>query len=94
MPAKAAAPVEAHGPGRLKPMHPSDEVRFGRLQHEVIVVAHQDIIMHAPTGALASLFKSRQKCPPILIVPINGLAPVTTVKNVVDGSWELNAYFT
>ena len=59
----------------------------------MVVIAHQHPGMHAPDGARTSLPKRFEKAPPVRIVIENRLAPVPTIKNVVNGSLKFNACF-
>jgi hypothetical protein len=47
----------------------------------------------APTGALTSLAKSRQKRPSILVVPINSFPPITPIQLVVDDIQDIRCVF-
>ena len=37
------SPVEAAGVGAQKPIHPGNQVRLGRLDHEVKMIRHEDV---------------------------------------------------
>ncbi len=47
--------VEPNGVSALQLGHARDQVRVGRLEHQLIVVAHQAIGAHLPVGFLADL---------------------------------------
>jgi len=44
MAGRLPAPVEAHRPNGLEPVHPVDQIRFGRLEHQLVVVSYQHVL--------------------------------------------------
>ena len=87
------APVEADRPGRLELIHPPDQIRFGRLEHQMEVVAHQRVGVDSPSGALAGFPERREDRPPVFVDRGIGFPPISTVENVVDRSGKFNAGF-
>ena len=57
------------------------------------MIAHQHKGVDAPSGSRACLPEGFQKAPPIRIVLENLFAPVSTIKNVVNGSLKLDSCF-
>ena len=56
-----------------------------RLQHQVVVITHQAIRMHLPSGLLTSLGQGLEEIVPIHIAQENIFAAVSTAHYMVDG---------
>jgi hypothetical protein len=84
--------VESDRVGALQPGHAGHEVRIRRLDHQVVVVAHQAKGMDLPAAFLASLGQRLEKILPIYVVQVDVLPTVPTAHDVVHCSWILNAH--
>jgi len=58
----------------------------------MIVVAHQDVSMNSPTGSGAHLLEGPEKEFAVGVISKDGLAPVSTVEDVVNGSGKLHSH--
>jgi len=61
------------------------------VQHQVVVIAHQAIGQHLRVEAIRRLRDDLDLRPPIRIVAIDRLAPVTARGDVMDGAGKLDA---
>ena len=55
------ASIEALRVGPLQPLHAGNEIRLGRLQKQMVVVAHEHVTMDDPSCTLACLGQGVQK---------------------------------
>ena len=83
--------VEPIGERALQPLHPCRQIRLGRLQRRVIVVAHEHVGMQSPAVAPARLEQGRLEVRPCRTDREEILAIVATIENVVTGACELDA---
>ncbi len=67
-------------------MHSITEVGLGRLNTEVIVIAHQNVSMQGPLIAFAGLQHHLGKCPIGFVCPKQIFAVITPVDDVIAGS--------
>lgn len=79
-PAKEVPPelvfdIEASGVCVLKPLHPSYQICLRRLQHQVVMLAHQG--MHPDFAPAAHFAQSAQKHPAVVIVHNDIRSPIT-----------------
>src|SRR5882672_8860195 len=68
--------IVALGVSPLQPFHSRDEISLGRLDQQMIMIAHQHAGMDTPTGLLASFFQGFQESFAIRMVGEDRL-PVT-----------------
>jgi hypothetical protein len=71
--------------------HQPRQVAFARVQHQVIVVAHQAVGQHLGIEAVHGLADDPQLRGAVRIVLVDGLPPVAAGGDVVDGAGELDA---
>ena len=93
MPAQAMAAIEAHRPGGLEPAHARDEIGFGSLDQQVVVIAHEHIRMDAPAGAPADLAEGPQETLAVGIVAKDVFPPVAPIQDVVKRAAKFEARF-
>ena len=93
MPAPLVPDVEPLGVNAQEPLHACHQVGFGRLHHQVKVVAHQAIGMHLPAGFLAGLAQSGEKARAVLLVAKNVFAAVAAIDRVINGPGIFKAQF-
>ena len=81
--------VESLRIGPLKPFHSRHQIRLGRFDQQVIVIAHHHVGMHPPPGFLTNLPQRLQPEFAILVVSINRLAvvPPRTPPAVPKEAW-------
>ena len=78
--------VEARRVGAQEPFHAGDQIGVGRLQHPMKMVGHQTEGMYLPAGFLTRFGQGVHKQRSILVGTENGLPPVPTVHNMIDGA--------
>ena len=78
------AAIEARGVGAKKPFHPGYEIRIGRFDDEMKMIAHETIRMNLPIGLGASLGERDEKLFVIEIVAKDGFTMVATIHDVID----------
>src|SRR5687768_18375338 len=83
--------VEANGVGAQKPAHAFDQVRFGRLGHEVKMVPHEAIGVHLPAGFLAGFGQRFEEIMTANVVEEDILAPIAAAHQVVNGTRKLDS---
>jgi hypothetical protein len=71
--------------------HQSRQVAPARVQHQVVVVAHQTVGQHLRIEALHALCEHRQEGDAVIVIQIDRLASVTAGGDVVDRAGELYA---
>jgi hypothetical protein len=71
--------------------HQARQVGGTGVQHEMVVVAHQAIGQHLRVEALQCQRDDAQLRGPVVVVGVDGLAPVAAGRKVVDGAGELDA---
>ena len=91
MPHLAVAAVKRLRNHTAEVAHQLRQVRAARVQHEVIVIAHQAIGQHMRTKALTALLQYAEQRSPVAVVLENRLAPVAAGGDVVDRTRELDA---
>ena len=91
MPHANVAAVERLRVHAVQVPHEARQVRLPRLQHQVIVVAHQAIGQHAGIEAVDSSPQNRQQPMAVGVVGEDLFAPVATRRHVIDGTGELDA---
>ena len=69
-------PVEAAGVGAQKPFHPGDQIRLGRLDHQMKMIRHENVGVNLPVRLGASLGQRLDKALAIRLVFEDRLAPV------------------
>src|SRR5690606_31046591 len=94
VPALVVEPVKSGGECALQPLHSRDQIGFGRLDGEVVVVAHQDRRVELPSGTRGGLEKTcyervRGLCVGEKIAPV-----VAPVEHMVNGSREFDSGFS
>ena len=76
--------VEAAGINAQKPFHPGDQIRLGRLDHQMKMIRHEDIGVDLPAGLGAHLDQGLDKALAVRIVEEDRLPPVAAIHGVVD----------
>jgi hypothetical protein len=84
-------PVEAAGVGAQKPFHPGDQIRLGRLDHQMKMIRHENVGVNLPVRLGASLGERLDKALAIRIINEDGLAPVAAIHHVVDRAFILDS---
>lgn len=67
------------------------EIGLPGVQHEVVVVAHQAVGQHLSVEALHSLIDDFKQSIADFVVNEDGVSPVATGRDVVNGAGELDA---
>lgn len=87
----AMAPVVRLGVYAIDVPHQHGQVRPPRVQNHVVMVAHQAIRQGAGVKAVQGRADNFQKRPPVRVIIIYRLAPVTPRSDVVDRAGEFDA---
>lgn len=58
------------------------------------MIAHQQIRMHAPSGARAGSRQRREEALPILVILIDRFAPVAAIEHVIDRARKFHSGFS
>jgi len=85
VPALTHRTVETIGKRALELLHPRRQIRFRRLQSQVVMVAHERVGMQLPAVPLARLERGRLEPRPGGTDREQILAIVAAVENVVTG---------
>ena len=80
------AMVQPNRIGALEPRHACHQVRIGRFQNQVIVIAHQAIRVHLPAGFLASLRQRLDEVLSVHVVEVDCFLPVAPAHYVVQSA--------
>jgi hypothetical protein len=84
VPEQLVPPVEAAGGGAQQPLHPGDQIRLRRLDHEVKMIGHEHVGVNLPARLGARLAQRLDETLVIQLVLKDQLAPVTAIHDVVD----------
>lgn len=71
--------------------HQQRQIGQPRLQHEVVVIAHQSPAQSARIKALQPSAQYIQQSPPINVIHKDRLPPIPARGHVIDGAGEFNA---
>ena len=82
------AAVEALGVNAVDVTHHSRQVGLARMQHQMVVVAHQAVREQFSIEALERQGQHIKMQHAIFVVAINRLSAVTTRRDVMDRTWE------
>ena len=91
--AEFMANIEAFGVNAAEPLHAGNQVRFGRLQHEMKMVAHQTKRMKLPIGLATGFGEGLQEQSPVGVGAKDVLALVATVEHMINGAGIFNSKF-
>jgi hypothetical protein len=83
-------PIEALRVHTVELSHPARQVCRGRLDDQVIVVAHQAVGMAPPSEPVDDVRERLQECPPVLVVEKDRFSRIATRSDVVERSSELD----
>jgi len=90
--AGAAVPlVEALGVDAVEAFHPAGEERAGRLDHEVVVSAHQAERVRAPVAAVDHAREEAEERAAVVVVPVGVCPGDGTRADVVNPVGEVTA---
>lgn len=76
---------------RVQAVHSLGKVRFGRLDHEMVMVDHEAKGVASPAEALDRLSQGFQKLAVVIIVEKDLLATISPGCDMVDGACKFNA---
>ena len=85
------AAVEARCISAEKPLHPGNQVRLRRLNHEMKMVRHETERMHLPACLDTRISQCLEKRFAIRIVNKDVIAAVAAAHDMIDRAGELNA---
>jgi len=91
VPAFLPETIEARRPRALQPVHPFDQVRLGRLDGEVVMIAHEHIRVHMPAHQIARLAKCFEKRLGFADGEEKIAAVIAAIDDVIDRSGKLDA---
>src|SRR5438093_4956783 len=83
------AEVEPSRVSAQKPFHARNQVRLGRLEHQVKMIRHEAIGMNLPARLAARLAQGLDNPLAVVVVVEDRFAPVPTVHNVVQSAGAL-----
>src|SRR6185436_12347878 len=86
--AKFVATIEARGVSAEEPLHPSDQVWLGCLDHEMKMIRRQAKRMHLPGCLRAGIGKNLEEGLPVHVVAENVVSAVPATHDVIDRSGE------
>jgi hypothetical protein len=72
-------------------VHAIDQIGPGGFDDRMKMIVHHTPGMHLPVGLLTSFVESSKEELPVRVVGENGLAPVPTVYDMINGTRTLNA---
>lgn len=88
---QAVALVEALRVDAVEVPHQARQVALARVQHEVVVVAHQAVRQHLGVEAVERMLEHGQVLDAVGVIAVDRLAAVTARGDVVDGAGEFEA---
>jgi hypothetical protein len=91
VPAAAVPGVEGLGVAPVQELHPGRELRPGRLDDQVVVVAHQAEGVHAPGAALDRPCEQAEEEQPVVVIQVDVAAGDPARGHVVDPVGKLGA---
>ncbi len=91
VPAATVAAVEVPGVAPVELLHAGREVRLGRFDEQVLVIAHQDEGVQPPAVDLDGAPQPRDPLVTVGVIADNGPPLVTAGDDVVEGTSELDA---
>ena len=85
------AAIKPAGVSAKQPLHPHDEIRLRRFDHQMKVIGQEAIGVHLPAGPFARLTQRLQEALSILRVGENCLTAIPTVHDVIHRPGVLDA---
>ena len=82
------------GVSAQKPFHAGGKVPQRRLEHEMEMAAHEHPGVKVPVAPGASRAEGLHEVPPVLVVAHDVFAPVAATQEVLDRSFELDAWLS